>query len=261
LNWQKLLHCNQGRINSLWAFSRTKVFLQKSPIFIDSPSTSHYISTSVSGTFSGSNRMNIAVFASGRGSNFQAILKAIDSGSLPARVVLAISNNANAGALELARSREIRALHISEKMFSSNEAYAKALITALKERKIEVIALAGFLKKMPTGVIRQWRNRVVNIHPALLPSFGGTGMYGHHVHEAVIESGVKFSGATVHFVDEEYDRGPILLQKTVAVTKDDTPDTLAAKVLKIEHEIYPLALKAIAEQRVTIDGNKAWIMQ
>ena len=203
--------------------------------------------------------MNIAVFASGHGSNFQAILKAIDSGSLPARVVLVISNNVEAGALQIARAREIRALHISQKMFSSDDAYAKALMTALKERHTEYIALAGFLKKVPTLVVRQWRNRIVNIHPALLPSFGGAGMFGHHVHEAVIASGVKFSGATVHFVDEEYDRGLILLQKTVPVTKDDTPDTLAAKVLKIEHEIYPMALKAIAEQRVTIDGNKAWI--
>jgi phosphoribosylglycinamide formyltransferase 1 len=203
--------------------------------------------------------MNIAVFASGRGSNFQAILKAIDSGSLPARVVMVISNNAVAGALEIARAREIRTLHISQKMFSTDEAYAKALVTALKERHAEYIVLAGFLKKIPTPVVRQWRNHIVNIHPALLPSFGGAGMFGHHVHEAVIASGVKFSGATVHFVDEEYDRGPILLQKTVAVTKDDTPDTLAAKVLKIEHEIYPLALKAIAEQRVAIDGTKAWI--
>ena len=119
--------------------------------------------------------------------------------------------------------------------------------------------LAGYLKKIPSQVIRQYRNRIVNIHPALLPSFGGFGMYGHYVHEAVIASGVKVSGATVHLVTEEYDRGPIIMQKTVDIAFDDTPESLAAKVLKVEHEIFPLALKAFAEGRVNIEGNKAWI--
>jgi phosphoribosylglycinamide formyltransferase 1 len=203
--------------------------------------------------------MDIAVFASGRGSNFQAILDAIDSGTLPARITIVISDNVHAGALEIASKRNIHTLSISKKMFSSEEMYAEALIAALKERQTEFIVLAGFLKKIPASVVRQWCNRIVNIHPALLPSFGGAGMYGHYVHEAVIASGVKFTGATVHMVDEEYDRGPILMQKTVPVTRQDTPETLAAKVLKIEHEIYPLTLKALAEQRVIFDGTKAWI--
>jgi len=129
----------------------------------------------------------------------------------------------------------------------------------LKKNHAEFIALAGYLKKIPAHVIRQYRNRIINIHPALLPSFGGEGMYGHHVHEAVIARGEKVSGATVHLVDEEYDRGPMILQKTVDVMPDETPDSLAEKVLKVEHEIFPLALKAFAEGRVKVEGTKVWI--
>jgi phosphoribosylglycinamide formyltransferase-1 len=204
--------------------------------------------------------MNIAVFASGRGSNFQAILDAIDAGLLPARVVVLISNKSDAGAMEIARAHNISVRHLSQKMFSSEDAMADAMLEVLEETHSEFIALAGYLKKIPAQVIRQYRNRIVNIHPALLPSFGGAGMYGHHVHEAVIASGEKVSGATVHVVDEEYDRGLIVLQKTVAVIPDDTPDSLALKVLKVEHEIFPLVLRAFAEGRVRIEGRNAWIM-
>jgi phosphoribosylglycinamide formyltransferase-1 len=203
--------------------------------------------------------MNIAVFASGRGSNFQAILNAIDAGLLPARIVVLISSKSDAGAMEIARAHTISAKYLSQKIFLSEDAFADAMLEVLEEHHVELIALAGYLKKIPSQVIRRYRNRIVNIHPALLPSFGGEGMYGHRVHEAVIESGEKVSGATVHLVDEEYDRGPIVLQKTIAVAQDDTPDSLAAKVLKIEHEIFPLALKAFAEGRVSVEGRKAWI--
>jgi phosphoribosylglycinamide formyltransferase-1 len=203
--------------------------------------------------------MNIAVFASGRGSNFQSILDAIVAGDLPARVVVLISNNSDAGAMEIAREHNISTQHISQKMFSSEEALANALLEVLEEKHAEFIALSGYMKKIPAYVIRHFRNRIVNIHPALLPSFGGEGMYGHRVHEAVIASGEKVSGATVHLVDEEYDHGPIVMQKTVEVVPDDTPESLAAKVLKIEHEIFPLALKAFAEGRVKVEGRKAWI--
>lgn len=203
--------------------------------------------------------MNIAVFASGRGSNFQAILNAIDEGRLPARVTLLVSNNSDAGALDLARSQNIPAFHLSPKQFASEEAYVQQLLALLQRHNIELIALAGYLKKVPSVVIERYRNRILNIHPALLPSFGGPGMYGHHVHEAVIASGVKVTGATVHLVDEEYDRGPIVHQKTVDVLSDDTPETLALKVLKIEHEIYPEVLAAFARSRVKIEGRKVWI--
>jgi phosphoribosylglycinamide formyltransferase-1 len=203
--------------------------------------------------------MNIAIFASGRGSNFQAILSAIDAGLLSARVTVLISNRSDSAALDIARARKIQTSHLSQKMFPSEEALVEAMLNVLSQQRAELLVLAGYMKKIPLQVVRRYRNRIVNIHPALLPSFGGAGMYGHFVHEAVIASGMKVSGATVHLVDEEYDRGPIVMQKTVEIIQEDTPDLLAAKVLKIEHEIYPLALKAFAEGKVKIEGRKAWI--
>ena len=203
--------------------------------------------------------MNIAIFASGRGSNFQAILSAIDAGLLPARITVLISDRSDADALDIARAHRIQTSHLSQKMFPSEEALAEAMLNVLSLQRSELIVLAGYLKKIPLQVVRRYRNRIVNIHPALLPLFGGAGMYGHFVHEAVIASGMKVSGATVHIVDEEYDRGPIVMQKTVEIIQEDTPDLLAAKVLKIEHEIYPLALKAFAEGKIKIEGKKAWI--
>ncbi len=242
-----------------WHPGMFEYYLEKYTLFIDYPSTSHYISTSSWGKYSGNSGMNIAVFASGRGSNFQAILNAIDAGLLPARIVVLISNKSDAGVMEIARAHNIPTQHLSQRMFPSEEALSDAMLEALDKNHTEFIALAGYLKKIPAQVIRQYRNRIVNIHPALLPSFGGEGMYGHRVHEAVIASGEKVSGATIHLVDEEYDRGPIVLQKTVAIAQDDTADSLAVKVLKIEHEIFPLALKAFAEGRVKVEGTKAWI--
>jgi phosphoribosylglycinamide formyltransferase-1 len=203
--------------------------------------------------------MNIAIFASGRGSNFQAILSAIDVGFLPARITVLISNRSDARALDIARARKIQTSHLSQKMFPSEEALAEAILNVLSQQRAELLVLAGYLKKIPLQVVRRYRNRIVNIHPALLPLFGGAGLYGHFVHEAVIASGMKVSGATVHLVDEEYDRGPIVMQKTVEITQEDTPDLLAAKVLKIEHEIFPLALKAFAEGKIKIEGRKVWI--
>lgn len=203
--------------------------------------------------------MNIGVFASGRGSNFQAILDAIEQGMLPARVSVLLSNKSDAGAFEIARTHSIPSVHLSQIQFADEALYAASMLRVLKVHHVELIALAGYLKKIPTLVVREFRNRILNIHPALLPSFGGHSMYGHHVHEAVLASGAKLSGATVHLVDEEYDRGPIVLQKTVPVDASDTPETLAAKVLKVEHEIYPLALKAFAEHRATITGRSVWI--
>jgi phosphoribosylglycinamide formyltransferase 1 len=204
--------------------------------------------------------MNIAIFASGRGSNVQAILNAIDTGVLPARIAVLISNNSHVGAIEIARAHKIQTSHLSQKMFPSEEALSEAMLNVLSLQKAELLVLAGYMKKIPLKVIRRYRNRIVNIHPALLPLFGGAGMYGHFVHEAVIASGMKVSGATVHLVDEEYDRGPIVMQKTVNIEHNDTPELLAAKVLQVEHEIYPFALKAFAEGKIKIEGRKAWIM-
>ena len=203
--------------------------------------------------------MNIAVFASGRGSNFQAILDAIQKGFLPARVCAVVSNNSAAGALVTARTQNIPAFHLSQKQFPSEDAFSKSLLSLLQDHDVQLIALAGYLKRLSPSVIERYRNKITNVHPALLPSFGGPGMYGHHVHDAVIAAGVKVSGATVHLVDEAYDRGPIVLQKAVEVLPNDDALSLAATVLRIEHEIYPLALKAFAENRVEFKGNKVWI--
>ena len=203
--------------------------------------------------------MNIAVFASGRGSNLMAILNAIKEGKLNARISVVISNNSNAGALEIARANGIDALHISRKQFSSDEDYVNRILCELKSRNIELIVLAGYMKKIPPEIIREYPNRILNIHPALLPAFGGLGMYGMNVHKAVIDYGVKITGVTVHIVDEEYDHGPIVMQRAVEVRDDDTPETLAERVLKVEHEIYPLAIKLFVEGKVKISGRKVII--
>jgi formyltetrahydrofolate-dependent phosphoribosylglycinamide formyltransferase len=200
--------------------------------------------------------LQIAVFASGKGSNLEAILRAIEFGKLPhCRIAVVISNNANAGALDIARIHAIPALHLSRQLFSSAEEFTDALLRALRGHGVNFIALAGYMKKVSPAVISEYRNRIVNIHPALLPQFGGQGMFGMHVHEAVIASGAKTSGATVHLVDDEYDRGPIVLQRTVPVIAGDTPESLAARVLTVEHELYPEALKLFAERRVSISGH------
>jgi phosphoribosylglycinamide formyltransferase-1 len=203
--------------------------------------------------------MNIAVFASGRGTNFDEILKAIDSGFLSARVVLLLSNRSDTGAVDLARSHGIPVLHLSLRQCPSADEFAQRMLAALQEHHAELIALAGYLKRIPPPVIKRYANRIINIHPALLPFFGGDGMYGHFVHEAVLASGMKISGATVHIVDEEYDHGAILFQKSVEIERGETAETLAQKVLNVEHEIFPLALKAFAEGKVVIEGKKAWV--
>jgi len=204
--------------------------------------------------------MNIAVFASGRGSNVQAILKAIQDGRLPASVCLLISNNSSAGALEIARTAGIPALHRSLRQFPTQESFDDDLLATLEDHHVDLIALAGYMKKLSPGIISRYRNRIVNIHPALLPAFGGPGMYGIHVHEAVLRSGAKISGVTVHVVDEEYDHGLIVAQETVRVDPADTPESLAAKVLRLEHDLYPRVLAAFAEDRVRIEGATVWIL-
>jgi phosphoribosylglycinamide formyltransferase-1 len=202
--------------------------------------------------------LNVAVFGSGRGSNFQAILDAIDGGSLPGvRVTLVLSNKSNAGILQIARSRSLPAIHLSEKQFPDEQSFVDAMLATLQDHEADFIALAGYMRKLPPRVIATFRHRIVNIHPALLPRFGGKGMYGIHVHEAVLAAGETISGATVHIVDEEYDHGPILLQRKVDVRIDDTPETLAARVLEIEHQIYPEALRLLAEGKVALPANVA----
>jgi len=197
--------------------------------------------------------LNIAVLASGKGSNLKAIIDPVRAGTIrQARVSLVISNNSDAGALQIARANGIPSLHLSRQQFESDEAFNKALLSALTRHGINFIALAGYLKKIHPSIIQAYRNRIINVHPALLPSFGGPGMYGKFVHEAVIKSRAATSGATVHIVDDQYDHGAIILQKSLPVAPDDTPETLAAKVSAIEHQIYPEAIRLFAEGRVKI---------
>ena len=190
--------------------------------------------------------LSIAVFASGRGSNFRALFDSIQKESIQARIRLLISNNSDAGAIEFARSVGIRALHLSQKKFSLQQDFVAAILGALRENDIDLIVLAGYMKKIDPEVVAVYHGRIINIHPALLPEFGGHGMYGRHVHEAVIRAGKKNSGATVHYVDEEFDHGNIILQERVPVLENDTPELLAARVLKVEHMILPMAVKQIA---------------
>jgi phosphoribosylglycinamide formyltransferase-1 len=205
--------------------------------------------------------LTIAVFASGKGSNFQAILQAIESGTITnAKIAVVISNNSDAGALAVAQAHGIAALHVSRKQFENDRAFNQALINVLETHRVNFIVLAGYMKKIDASVIERFRNRIVNIHPALLPAFGGAGMYGMHVHEAVLAQKSGETGATVHLVDEAYDRGPIVLQEKVRVHEGDTPEILAERVLKIEHTLYPEAIRLFAEGKVKIDGQHVTIL-
>lgn len=206
--------------------------------------------------------LHIAVFASGRGSNFQALLKAIEEKRIPnAEIVLVMSNNSDAGALEVAREHNIPTLHLSQKQFATEEEFNRALLQMLENHDVNLVALAGYMKRLHASVIQRYRNRIINIHPALLPGFSGKGMFGVHVHEAVIASGVKVTGVTVHIVDEEYDHGPIVLQRAVPVEDHDSPETLAARVLKVEHQLYPEAVRLFAEGKVRVNGRRVYIGQ
>lgn len=194
-------------------------------------------------------KKRLAVFCSGTGSNFRALFHAIIERELPAEIVLCLSNRSRCGAMDFAREFEIEALHLSETQFRTHDEFARAMLDALREHRIDLILLAGYLRKIPDAVIAAWPEKIVNIHPSLLPQFGGHGMYGMRVHEAVIASGETRSGATVHFVNEEYDKGRIIMQNHVPVLPGDTAETLAERVLRCEHRLYPAALeKLLAEQ-------------
>lgn len=195
--------------------------------------------------------LRVAVFASGGGSNFQAIAE----NALNYRVVLVVCNRSKAGVLGRAQTLGVSTQVLSPRAFESEKLYANALLELLHTEKIDLIALAGYLCKIPAPVVEAFWGRILNIHPALLPRFGGKGLYGRRVHKAVLEAKEAFSGATVHFVDEEYDTGPILLQKKVPVLPEDTPDSLAERVLAVEHQIFPEALDLIAQGRVQIKGR------
>jgi len=190
----------------------------------------------------------IAVFVSGGGSNLQALIDASKSGLLAGKVVLVVSNMRKAFGLERASREGIETFVYKVKGYDSSEAAEADLLARLQEQKIEYIALAGYLKLLPRRVVQAYHGHIVNIHPALLPKYGGKGMYGHHVHEAVLAAGDKESGITIHLVDEIYDNGKVLKQVTVPVMPDDTPDSLAARVLVQEHRWYARVMDKLIKE-------------
>lgn len=203
--------------------------------------------------------LRIAVFVSGqgRGSNLQAILDACGDGRIPGRVAVVVGTREGAPALQRAVAAGVDTVVLSPRRYEGRETeYGEAVLAALRERNVNLICLAGYMRLLPTNVVSEFRHRILNIHPALLPFFGGRGMYGHHVHEAVIASGMQVSGCTVHLVDEEYDHGPILLQTVVPVLPDDTAETLAARVLPAEHNTYVEAIRLMAESDIEVRGRR-----
>jgi len=204
--------------------------------------------------------MRLAFFASGGGSNVQAILDTIDARQLDAEPVVLITDRPGCGALSRAGDRNLPTAVLPPKDYADEAAFGDALLDVLRQHDADTLALAGYLKKIPASVVRAFSGRILNVHPSLLPAFGGPGFYGRRVHQAVLEAGCRVSGATVHLVDAEYDTGPILLQGCVPVEETDTPESLAARVLTVEHSLFPRALALLATDRIHIDGRLARIL-
>lgn len=202
--------------------------------------------------------LKIGVLVSGGGTNFQAIVDSIESGYIEnAKIVTLVSSNPKAYALERAKNHNIEGVVIRKKDFENSELYEKALVEHFESREVDLVIMAGFMVVIGPYFINAFRNRIMNIHPSLIPSFCGNGYYGLKVHEAALEKGVKVTGATVHFVTEETDAGPIILQKAVYIDDDDTPESLQKKVMiEAEWKIFPEAIKLFAEGKIEIVGNK-----
>lgn len=203
------------------------------------------------------NRIAILVSGASRGSNMQAIIEACGDGRIPdSAVVAVIGARDDAPALQRAQALGIPTAVVNPREFPTPEMYGDALLWVLQRVKPDLICLAGYMRLLPAPVVHAYPLRILNIHPALLPLFGGKGMYGLKVHQAVIESGMKVSGCTVHFVDEQYDTGPIIAQRCVPVRDDDTPETLAARLLPMEHETYIEAIRLIVGGRWRVVGRR-----
>jgi len=203
----------------------------------------------------------IAVFVSGGGSNFKAIHHQIQKREIPGEIVLVISNNPNCGAIEYANENSIPIIIINAVQYPNPHTRDEFLIETCLKAEIDLICLAGYMKMLPPAFVKQYENKILNIHPGLLPEFGGKGFFGMRVHEAVINSGKRESGATVHFVDEIYDHGPIILQKKVEVLETDTAESLAARILKLEHELFPEVVKAFCENKIIMANNIPKILE
>lgn len=196
--------------------------------------------------------MNIAVFASHGGSDLQAIIDGCKNKQINANVAVVISNNGDSKALQRANDEGIPAYHLSAKKFGSEEALAKELLNVLAEYSVDMIFLAGYMRMLHISVLKKYNNRIFNIHPALLPKYGGKGMYGMNVHTAVIEAKESETGVTIHRVNAEYDSGEIVAQSKVAVLQNDTPEILAARVLEREHEFLVEVISDIANGKITL---------
>lgn len=205
--------------------------------------------------------LKIAVLVSGGGTNLQAVMDAIDDQTITnTKIEVVISNNKNAYALERAAKKGIPNLCISPKDFADRAEFNRAFLEKLNSYHVDLVVLAGFLVVIPPEMIAEYKNKIINIHPSLIPSFCGTGYYGLKVHEGVLERGVKVTGATVHFVDEGTDTGPIILQKAVEVQSDDTPEILQRRVMEeAEWKILPQAIDLIANDRVVVENHKTRI--
>jgi len=201
-------------------------------------------------------KLRIAVLVSGNGTTLQALIDAGASGKLPGVVIAAVvSNRAGAFALERAKGAGIEALVLNPKDFPSRTLWCSRMAKELKNRQIDLVCLAGFMQKLEPCMVRSFPHKIINIHPALLPKFGGPGMYGRHVHEAVLAAGEKETGCTIHVVDEEYDHGSTLVQKRVPVLPNDTPESLAARVQTEERKLYPEIIHMIAEGKLTLSHS------
>ena len=198
--------------------------------------------------------MRLALFASGGGSNAAAILDAIDAGRLAAEPVVLVSDRAGAGALERAAGRGLPTAVVPPG--DDEAAFAQALLDVLARHEADAVALAGYLRKVPDPVVWAYRHRILNVHPSLLPAFGGEGWYGRRVHQGVLDYGCRVTGATVHLVDSDYDTGPIVLQEAVAVEPDDDAEALAARVLAAEHRLFPRALALLADGQLHVEGRR-----
>lgn len=200
------------------------------------------------------------MLCSGGGTNLQALIDAVERGTIDGKIVLVIANASKAYALERARQHGIPAVFVSKKQAGSDEAFNDAILAKLREAGAQLVVLAGYLPIVGEQIVRAYEHRIINIHPALIPAFCGPGMYGHHVHEAVLRYGAKISGATTHFVDEQVDHGGVIMQRSVPVLEDDTPDTLAARVLTVEHEILPESVRLFCAGKLGVDGRRVHVL-
>lgn len=200
-------------------------------------------------------QVKIGVLISGSGTNLQSIIDNIHNKNINGEITVVISNKKDAYGLERATKNNIDAVYVNQKNYDNFEQFNDVIINELKIHGVELVVLAGYLKILSSKFIEEYRNRIINIHPSLIPSFCGKGFYGIKVHEAVIDYGVKISGATVHFVDEGADTGPIIIQEAVEIKNNDTAYTLQQKILLIEHKILPLAVKYYCQGRIQVCGR------